>query len=557
MTMSVSVLDMLPRIPLTARTVLFAGCGNSELARAYRAMNPKARLLAIEPDPLAAAHLVSCCDDVVNTEIPADALPFDPPDGIDCIVYGEIHKLSDPWTVLGRHCEALSPGGIVLLIVPNPEYWRLTERHLRGLYEPAEAGHREPNQPGRTQAGLTSEFNRLGLSVHDITAVEPDPEAAQWFCNALSPGLSALGIDTNDFARRSAAGHWVCRASKDAVRPIIVAGNMLKPVGGVSHVRVVHPFEALATSTDVRASVVAALEVKPPEDDSPRIFVLHRPSLVGPNGLATLQKLAVAGYLAVTEFDDHPDHFPMMRVGGDISFLGVHAVQTSTPAMADALRKYNPEIAIFPNAIASLPEIRNFADPASLSFFFGALNREADWQSLMPVINNIARMAGSRLKFQVVHDQGFFDALETDHKTFTATCDYDTYSRILGGCEISFMPLGDTAFNRAKSDLKFIEAGACRTAALASNVVYGDSIDDGRTGLLFRDPIEFQARLLRLIAMPELARSLADAARQYVAQERMLAYQVAARIGWYRSLWNRRGDLEQARLARLRHRLAA
>jgi hypothetical protein len=119
------------------------------------------------------------------------------------------------------------------------------------------------------------------------------------------------------------------------------------------------------------------------------------------------------------------------------------------------------------------------------------------------------------------------------------------------------MPLGDTAFNRAKSDLKFIEAGACRVATLASTVVYGDSIDDGRTGLLFRDPTEFRSGLLRLIAMPKLAQDLGDAARQYVADHRMLAYQVAPRMGWYRSLWVRRAALEAARRARIELRMAA
>ena len=167
------------------------------------------------------------------------------------------------------------------------------------------------------------------------------------------------------------------------------------------------------------------------------------------------------------------------------------------------------------------------------------------------------RQAGERLRFQVVHDQLFFDALETPHKTFTPTCDYETYLRLLGESEVCFMPLGDTAFNRAKSDLKFIEAGACRVATLASTVVYGDSIEDGVTGLLFRDPMEFQARLLRLVAMPELGRNLGDSARRHVAEHRMMAYQVAPRIAWYRSLWARRDALEAARLARVERRMAA
>ncbi len=132
------------------------------------------------------------------------------------------------------------------------------------------------------------------------------------------------------------------------------------------------------------------------------------------------------------------------------------------------------------------------------------------------------------------------------HKHFTPTCDYDTYLRLLGESEIALMPLADTPFNRAKSDLKFIEAGACRVAALASPVVYADTIEDGRTGLLFTDADSLRARLLHLIAMPELARALGEAARDYVTQERMLATQVAARTAWYRSLWARREELTAA-----------
>jgi hypothetical protein len=186
-----------------------------------------------------------------------------------------------------------------------------------------------------------------------------------------------------------------------------------------------------------------------------------------------------------------------------------------------------------------------------MTLFFGALNREPDWRPLMPILNAIAATVGERLHFTVVHDGGFFEALETPHKSFTPTCDYDTYMSLLGQSEISFMPLGDTWFNRAKSDLKFIEAGACRVASLASHVVYASSIEDGRTGLLFRDGEELRARLLRLVAMPDMALSLGDAARTYVAAERMLAYQVAPRIAWYRSLWERREDLERARQARM------
>jgi glycosyltransferase involved in cell wall biosynthesis len=297
--------------------------------------------------------------------------------------------------------------------------------------------------------------------------------------------------------------------------------------------------------------VTTEVSIRDTPDDTPRIFVLHRPAIVGPQGLQTLQTLAAAGYLIVTEFEDHPDHFRMMRQGGDLSLRGVHAVQTSTAAMAEALRKYNPEIAVFPNAVVSLPKVRNFAALPSVTLFFGALNRERDWRPLMPAINAVAEKVGERLAFQVIHDRGFFDALATPHKAFTPICDYDTYLRLLECCEVSFMPLSDTPFNRAKSDLKFIEAASCRVAPLASTVVYGDSVEDGRTGLLFRDPVELHAQLLRLVEKLIFARDLCDAGRQHVSDHRMLAYQVAPRIAWYRSLWSRCAALTKALRVRM------
>jgi glycosyltransferase involved in cell wall biosynthesis len=114
------------------------------------------------------------------------------------------------------------------------------------------------------------------------------------------------------------------------------------------------------------------------------------------------------------------------------------------------------------------------------------------------------------------------------------------------------MPLNDTPFNRAKSDLKFVESGACRLAILASPVVYSDTVEDGRTGFIFRSPDELRTQLLRILALPELGQAAGDAARDYIMKNRMLAYQVAPRIAWYRSLWDRREALFAAQRERVR-----
>jgi len=176
----------------------------------------------------------------------------------------------------------------------------------------------------------------------------------------------------------------------------------------------------------------------------------------------------------------------------------------------------------------------------------GALNREEDWPGQIEAINAAARRAAGRLRFEVVADEGFFAALDTPHKRFTPLCDYATYLGLLSRCEVSFMPLRDTLFNRCKSDLKFLEAAGHRAVALASPTVYAASIRDGENGLVFGDPQGLYARLMWLADNPDKARGIAEQARAGVARERMLAYQMRARTAWYRSLWERRDELHAA-----------
>ncbi|HXA23293.1 MAG TPA: methyltransferase domain-containing protein [Acetobacteraceae bacterium] len=545
--------DLLERIPLGAAVVLDVGCGTGPLGAAYRRFNPRARLLGIDSDPAAAALAAQRLDEVAVVDVEENPLPFELDRPIDCIIYGDVlEHLRDPWPVLRRHIAALSEDGTILICVPNVEHWSFADRLLRGTwdYEPSgllDDTHLRWFSLETMRKGLLA----LGLTLCDVHARIFDAADAEAFTARIAPALTALGVDPQAYAQRAAPLQYVWRVRKHPHELLTVVANMLQPVGGVSHVRVVYPLQALNSDPTVVTRLLAGGDIVKGGGDGPRIFVLHRPALTGERGAATIRALLSDGWLIVTEFDDHPDHFGMLHADDQFAFSGVHAVQTSTPALAAILRTRNPEVAVFPNAVRALPDVRNFLDPKVLTVFFGALNREPDWAALMPALNAVAEKAGDRLRFCVLHDRAFFDALKTPHKMFTPTCDYDAYMALLGQCEISFMPLGDTPFNRAKSDLKFIEAGACRVAALASHVVYADSIEEGRTGLLFRSADELHERLLRLVAMPELARGLGNAARSYVAGERMLAYQVAQRIAWYRSLWARRVELTNALHARM------
>ncbi len=548
--------DVLDRVPLSARHVLDIGCGTAALARDYRRRNPRAHMTGIEGDPEAAAIARTRLDRLFVADLDLDPMAFAPdlpPGGYDCIVYGDVlEHLRDPWTVLREQAGALSSDGVVLVCIPNVEHWSFVERLLRGAWGYDEAGLFDRTHL-RWFSGDTMRTALIaaGLQPVDVMPRRFDVAAAESFARTMAPMLQRLGVDPAGYAARCGPLQHVWRAQRRMSPPVFVASTMLEPVGGVSEVRVTEPMRALLSEPGMVARVAGPGELPTAPDDMPRILVMHRPALVGEAGLDVVRGLIAQGWVIVCEFDDHPGYIPILQRPDVHNFRAAHAVQTSTEPLAAVLRGHNPEVAVFPNGVALLPEPVNHADPARQTLFFGGINRSEDWPALLPGLNAAAARAGERLRFRIVADRALFDALQTPHKEFYPLCDYETYRTLLAGCEISFMPLADTPFNRCKSDLKFLEAAAHRVTALASHVVYGATIEDGRTGLLFRDALDLQQRLLRLVIAPEMGRAMGEAARSYVAGERMLAYQSARRAAWYRSLWTRRAELHRTLLARV------
>ncbi|MCF3945838.1 methyltransferase domain-containing protein [Acidiphilium sp. AL] len=542
--------DLLDAIPLTARTVLDIGCGGGALGAAYRRRNPRARVLGVDTHPESIALARTRLTEAAHCDVQSDPLPFDLPDGIDCLIYGDIlEHLADPWAVLARHAEQLNPDGTVLVCFPNVENWSIVYRLLKGSFDYEDEGLLDRTHlRWFTPRMMAAALEQAGLALCDVRPRLTNPTEATRFVEAMTPALKAIGVDPAEYLNRAIPIQFVWRAKKQPRPRLVLATTMLPPVGGVSDVRVIEPVRALASDASVLAAIRPEAEIALLMPEAPHIAVLHRPLLLGEPGLGRVRALIDKGYLVVTEFDDHPGFLEGRGVATEdlLTFSAAHAVQTSTEALAAVLTEYNPEIAVFPNAIVELPEPRNFAAPDRMTLFFGALNREEDWAPYMPVLNEVLRAVGARLNVLVLHDRGFFDALDTANKEFVPTSDYATYMQRLGEAEICLMPLADTAFNRAKSDLKFIEASAARVVSLASPVVYEASIRDGETGLLFRSPDHLRMQLLRLLAYPEAAKRLAEAARAHIAAERMLAYQLRARIDWYHSLWARRDELTEA-----------
>lgn len=548
--------DLLDRIPLAAGVVLDVGCGTGALGAEYKRRNPKARYVGIEQDESAARVAATRLDKVliVNLDDWGCLDEEIPEKSVDCLIYGDVlEHLKDPWAVFARQSAWLSPNGIVLICMPNIEHWSFVERLLRGTWDYESQGLFDSTHLRWFSADTFRRvLRKLSLNPVDVVPRVFDASASEGFVEAIAPGLEALGIDREAYLHRAAPIQHVWRATgKMARQRLHLVSTMLNPVGGVSHVRVVEPMQALATDISLIPNVIGVVDPPPDAADAPRIFIFHRPLLAGDYGLTRVRALIEQGWLVVCEFDDHPDYIPVLQRPDVQNFRAVHAIQTSTNPLADVLRLQNPEVAVFPNTILRLPETQNHLNQDHITLFFAGLNRENDWPPFIQALNLAAARAGSRLHFQIVNDRGLFDALETPHKSFTPLCDYETYQNLLGASEISFMPLLDTPFNRCKSDLKFIEAASRRVVALASPTVYGESIKDGETGIVFRDPSELEHRLSRLVANPDVTRGIGNKARAFIAQNRMAAYQVEQRSKWYHSLWSRRVELHDSLLSRI------
>ena len=272
-----------------------------------------------------------------------------------------------------------------------------------------------------------------------------------------------------------------------------------------------------------------------------------------------LAEAASHGSIVLQEMDDHPHVNEAAARDHYFLFRAVSAVQTSTKYLADYLREFNPHVYLFENQLAELPPARSYEGNASqVTIFFGALNRRADWEPLMPSINAAIQEHGDRLYFRVVSDYAFYQQLRTEHKSYvggtqdgSVVAPYERYVEELHSSDIALLPLNDTEFNRAKSDLKFIEAAGNGAAVLAAPTVYAATVRDGETGLIYRSPKEFAQKLDLLIRRADLRRSLAENAYRYVADQRLLAGHLDAYILAYRELFDRREELERERLRRI------
>jgi 2-polyprenyl-3-methyl-5-hydroxy-6-metoxy-1,4-benzoquinol methylase len=546
--------DLLSKIPVTAKRVLEVGCGSARLGEAFKARNPQSQYFGIELFESAAKEAAKVLDGVICANIEQDtavALNLSP--SFDTLVFGDVlEHLQDPWKVLTELRQYIEPGGSCIACVPNVAHWSLVAGLLQGKWDYRDAGLLDRTHLRIfTLDSAVQMFQKAGWTVLDAAPRNLWPDKTEAALKALLPAAQALGVDASKARLNMSALQWVIRAVNGA-RPkhLSLAAVGIKKLAGVTEARVDHPMMSLDSIPEVRA-VWSAGSLSLPKDMTPGVLVLHRQFMTEPALKEAMEALVAKGWTLVAEMDDDPHHWPQYVESDFYAFRGVHAVTVSTEHLAGIIRKFNPNVQVFENAVLSIPH-REVSKNQKLRTFFGALNRKADW---LPVIEGIKQAAlenKETIEFVVVHDKEFHDALpDTVAKTFLPTLGIDKYTEVLATCDIALLPLNDTPFNRCKSDIKLIECASAQVAIVCSETVYATKPEHNEFVVFANTQEEWKEAISKLVRDSNLRQTNAAKALNYVKAQRMHAHQASSRLAYYQSLVQNRVTLEQQRQERI------
>lgn len=547
-------MDLLKLIPADAKIIIEFGCGTGATGAEYKQINPNCLYVGIEQNADRAQIAEQKLDVAIGTDF--DSLDLSTTEitagTVDCILFNDVFShIINPWYMLKQSVNWLKEDGQVLANIPNTQHWHRIVKLLRGEWDAGET-LTKPNANLRffTLESIKKLFAQAELNVYEIQTRGQTTSEFQQFQQIMAPALQGLGIQPATFATQTKAKEYIVRATKSPVKPrrLLIQTILMAPTA-CDRVRVLEPDRLSATIPGVRTvSSVKSADYNAPLPGEEKVFIWQRTIMDYPGFLPKLRELLRRDYLIIAEIDDDPLRRPEYGQNKFLSYRGCHGVQTSTEPLGEYLRQHNPNVAVFQNQLAYLPPPRNYSKDSQdnlINIFFGALNREADWQPIMPSLNRILAQYSQRVRVKVLHDRRFFDALAIANKEFEPFCPYERYQEIIHTCDIALLPLEFNRINSMKSDLKFIESAGHGAAVLASPTVYEKSIIEEETGFIYRSVEEFAEKLQALIDNPQLRQELARNAYEWVAENRLLSQHYRQRRDWYLGLRDRLPELNQ------------
>lgn len=216
------------------------------------------------------------------------------------------------------------------------------------------------------------------------------------------------------------------------------------------------------------------------------------------------------------------------------------ALQVTVPELKKLYGSLNKICEVFPNQISHIPPARQACSRSEIVVGWGGSHGHLeDLSEIAPDLISWV-VAQQNVVLHLMCSEPIwarFESLPANKKRRSSPGSIGDYYRFLTQIDIGIAPLKDTAFNRSRSDVKFLEYAVSGVAPVMQHLEpYINSVDAGKTGFLFKDTRELMDILSRLAADGPLLRAVAQQAREYVLLQRLERAHGKERLCFYRKL---------------------
>jgi tetratricopeptide (TPR) repeat protein len=248
-------------------------------------------------------------------------------------------------------------------------------------------------------------------------------------------------------------------------------------------------------------------------------------------------------------FFSQPDNLRLFRRLA----LSADAVQYSVPELERLYGSLNRRGRVFLNQVVAPPPLRTPDANAGVSVGWGgSAGHLEDMAEVAPALIAFVQGAPTVTLCLMCSDRiwNLFDALPSDRKRRTPIGSIDDYYAFVAGLDIGIAPNRDAGFNRARSDVKFLEyAGWGAVPVVQRLAPYLTSVKHGDNGFLYDTTEQLIATLTRLAADASERQRVRERAHAYVAGARIQSEHAAERLAFYAELMpDRSAGAEPARL---------
>lgn len=204
------------------------------------------------------------------------------------------------------------------------------------------------------------------------------------------------------------------------------------------------------------------------------------------------------------------------------------SVITTTQALKEELVHYSSKVIINRNLASeelvrlSQETLKDYTQDSSkikIGYFSGSITHNENFEIIKPAIMQILE----KYPHVELHLVGYID-LPQDLKKYTEQIimndyvDWKELPRLISQMDINLAPLVDSVFNRAKSEIKWLEAALVKVPTVASHLgSFEEMISDDVTGILVQ-PDEWYEKLEILIENPDKRQRIAEAAYGFVLE---------------------------------------